>query len=58
MRVVDNVTVTGVLERFWPAADEVEEVGGRVDPHFLLRDVSVEPQDQALVLAGLHARML
>ena len=58
MRVIDDVAISGVLERLRPAADEVEEVGGRVDPHVLIRDVGIEPQDQSFVLAGLHAWML
>ena len=58
MRVVDDVAVAGILERLRLSTNEVEEVGGRVDAHALFRDVGIEPQDQALVFAGLHAGML
>ena len=43
MRVVDDLAVAWIFERLRPAADEVEEVGGRVDANILLRDVGVEP---------------
>ena len=43
MRVVDDLAVARIFERLRPAADKVEEVGGRVDANILLRDVGVEP---------------
>jgi hypothetical protein len=58
MRVVDDVAVAGILERLRLSTDEVEKVGGRVDSHALLRDVGIEPQDQAFVFTGLHTGML
>jgi len=57
-RLVDDVPVPRILERLGVPPREVEKVGGRVNVDAVVPDVGIEPKDQALVFAGLEARML